>query len=87
MSKMICARCENGDHGKCRDERAGGSGVQGFRCECCYPAVEIAVEPMESGDGWTVETVTAGEVDKADFRGPRAEARAKLFVKALRSGG
>ena len=44
----------------------------------------IDIEPMD--DGWTVETVTAGEVDKADFSGPRAEERAKLFAAALGKG-
>ena len=33
----VCAPCSNGDHGKCRDERAGGSGRKGSHCECCYP--------------------------------------------------
>jgi hypothetical protein len=45
----------------------------------------IEVEPLEDGDGWTVESVTAGEVDKADFRGPRAEEQAKLFANMLRT--
>jgi len=45
----------------------------------------IETEPLDDGDGWTVETVTAGECDKANFYGPRAEERARLFAEALRS--
>ncbi len=32
-----CAPCRAGDHGKCRDGQAMGSGIRGVRCSCCYP--------------------------------------------------
>ena len=37
---QICVPCQHGDHGKCRDGRALGSGFPGQRCACCYPEIE-----------------------------------------------
>ena len=44
----VCAPCSHGDHGKCRDSKAGGSGILGFQCHCCYPPKTTTV--TEGGD-------------------------------------
>lgn len=44
----------------------------------------IIVEPQKQGDGWTVETVEFGEVDRIVCTGPHAREYAQLFADVLR---
>lgn len=83
----ICAPCSRGDHGKCRDERAGGPHLKFGNCSCCFQgdAVVLVREPFEPDPQAARETVELMKRMSSEEQMSRAKMRASLLAFSIRA--